>query len=125
MSDFCFSNDDREEFLTIVRAINPLTVSAYGPMLASWGLLARISPNLASRKALADVLKTINPPLATAYGPLLDAWAARPANRLDLARILRLVNPVAVSAYGELLDAWANKLEAVRAHGRLYAERRR
>lgn len=125
MSDFCFSNDDREELLTIVRTINPITAGAYGPMLTSWGLLARISPNLASRRALADILKAVNPESAAIYGPLLDAWAAKPADRLELARILRLVNPLTVLAYGPALDTWAGKLAATRAHGRLVAERRR
>lgn len=120
MSDTFYSNDDREEFFTIVRAINPLTLTAYGPMLASWSLLARISPGLASRSALADIFKAIRPENAPFYGPLLDAWAAKPANRLDLARILRMVNPLTVQAYGPPLDTWANKrLEGVRVRGRV------
>ena len=43
MSDFCFSNEDRQELLSILRVINPLTQNAYGPLLDSWGMLARIS----------------------------------------------------------------------------------
>lgn len=125
MSDFCFSNDDRDEFVAIVRAINPLTASAYGPPLISWALLARISPNLASRAALADILKAINPQMAPVYGPRLDTWATKPPSRLELALILKTVNPVTVMAYGPALDTWANKLAAVRANGRLIAERRR
>ncbi len=119
MSNTFHSNDDREELFAIVRTINLPTLSAYGPSLTSWSLLARISPGLASRAALADIFKAIRPEGAMFYGPLLDAWAAKPADRLELARILRMINPLTVQAYGPPLDAWANKpQEGVRFRNR-------
>jgi len=106
VSDF-ESSADIDKFVGIVKLINPLTVSAYGPPLEGWAFLAKVSSALGSRASLAQILKTINPLTATAYGPLLDNWATRPFNRVELAGILRAVNPLTAGAYGPLLDAWA------------------
>lgn len=106
MSDF-ESSADIDKFVGIVKLINPLTLSAYGPPLDAWAFLAKVSSAIGSRMALAQILKTINPLTASAYGPLLDSWATRSFNRAELAGILRAVNPLTAGVYGPLLDAWA------------------
>jgi hypothetical protein len=55
--------------VSILKLVNPMTVSTYGPLLDAW------APRAWDRYQLAQILKLANPITASAYGPMLDAWA--------------------------------------------------
>src|SRR5262245_56088102 len=106
MSDFK-SDTDRDQFVAVLRLINPITATAYGPLLDSWAWLDALVPAVASRANLVAILKTIDPVTLDVYGLALDHWAEAPFDRHALVAILKTINPVTVVAYGPMLDAWA------------------
>lgn len=90
----------KSELARILRLINPLTSTQYGPKLDVW------LRTVATDTALVQVLKSINPLTSSAYGPLLDAWVRSLGSIEQLVAILRMINPKTVTSYGPLLDAW-------------------
>lgn len=107
------SHKDRAELVQILKAVNPLTMAAYGPALDTWLGYALIAGEAKTIDALVAILRTINPMTVAAYGPALDTWAAlakvlpMAGARVALAQLLRTVNPLTAPAYGPPLDVWA------------------
>ena len=60
----------KSQLVQILKLINPLTSSTYGPLLDAWLRTAALDTTL------VQVLKIINPLTSSTYGPLLDAWLA-------------------------------------------------
>ena len=58
----------KSQLVQILKLINPLTSSAYGPLLDAW------VRQPGSIQQLVAILRSINPMTVIGYGPLLDAW---------------------------------------------------
>ncbi|QQS11193.1 MAG: hypothetical protein IPK81_16585 [Rhodospirillales bacterium] len=118
------SHKDRAELVQILKLVNPLTATAYGPALDTWLGYALIAGEGKSIDALVGILRTINPMTVAAYGPALDAWAAlakilpMAGARVALTQVLRTINPMTASAYGPALDRWAELWERRRTPSR-------